>query len=142
MRVKLLNVLTVCAITLVVLSPEILVFSLVWGRHIELVKTQNVTCEINQNISGYDALVPQHQGNNIPRYQAKIKISDCAANTQNLIAVKQYPFLTIVQWFFILTPICLGLGIIIYDRYLLYRAAVLREQVATLERLWQQSIEQ
>lgn len=47
-----------------------------------------------------------------------------------------------MQWFFLLTPICVGLGIIAYDRYLVYRNAVFQEQVEMLERLWQQSIEQ
>jgi hypothetical protein len=40
------------------------------------------------------------------------------------------------------TPICIGLGIIGYDRYLVYRAAVFKAQVEMLEKLWQQSIEQ
>ncbi len=142
MRVKLLNIITVCAIILAVLSPEILVFGIIWERHIELVKTQTLTCDINNNISGYDALPPQSESENFSQYQASIKISDCTLNHQKLIAVQQYQFTTIVQWFFILTPIFLGLGIIIYDRYLVYRAAVLREQIETLERLWQQSIEQ
>ncbi|MCM0591619.1 MAG: hypothetical protein HEQ35_22035 [Gloeotrichia echinulata IR180] len=142
MRVKVLNVLTVCAITLAVLSPEILVLSIVWGRHIELIKTQSLTCEINNNIRVYDALALQSEGKNIPQSQASIKISDCALNHQKPITVQQYQFTTILQLFFVLTPICLGLGIMIYDRYLVYRAAVLREQVETLERLWQQSIEQ
>jgi prepilin-type N-terminal cleavage/methylation domain-containing protein len=35
-----------------------------------------------------------------------------------------------------------GIGIIAYDRYLVYRAAVLKEHIAILERMWQQSIEQ
>lgn len=142
MRVKLLNVITVCAIILAVLSPEILVFGIIWERHIELVKTQSLTCDMNKNISGYDALVPQSESENFSQHQASTKSSDCTLNHQKLIAVQQYQFTTIVQWFFILTPIFLGLGIIIYDRYLVYRAAVLREQIETLERLWQQSIEQ
>jgi hypothetical protein len=66
MRVKVLNVLTVCAITLAVLSPEILVLSIVWGRHIELIKTQSLTCEINNNIRVYDALALQSEGKNLP----------------------------------------------------------------------------
>ncbi|MCD8485369.1 MAG: hypothetical protein LRZ84_01120 [Desertifilum sp.] len=32
------------------------------------------------------------------------------------------------------------LGVLLYDRYCQYRAAVLREQIQRLERAWQQSI--
>ncbi|MDV2995440.1 MAG: hypothetical protein N4J56_005094 [Chroococcidiopsis sp. SAG 2025] len=37
------------------------------------------------------------------------------------------------------TPIILGLGIAVYDRYAIYRAAVLNRQIEILERLWQQN---
>jgi len=58
-----------------------------------------------------------------------------------LIAAEQYRLASILQWFVIITPIFVGLGIIVYDRYLVYRAAILKEQIEMLERLWQQSME-
>ena len=50
--------------------------------------------------------------------------------------------MTILQWLLVAVPIGIGLAILLYDRYLVYRSAVFRSQVEMLERLWQQSIEQ
>ena len=136
MKAKLLNVLTVCVVTLAVLSPEIVVFGIVWERHLELVKSQNLAYEVNNTT--IDA--PQTEGTHSP--QTNIQSSDRNVVHQMLTVAEQYKFGTILQWFFLLTPICIGLGILFYDRYLVHRAAVLKEQVEMLERLWQQSIEQ
>ncbi|MBD6618995.1 hypothetical protein FNW02_25025 [Komarekiella sp. 'clone 1'] len=138
MRAKLLNVLTVCVVTLVVLSPELVVFGVVWERHINLVESQNLTCKVNES----STWTPQPNGTHFSQSQASTKPSDRNVVNQMLTVAEQYKLATILQWFFVLTPICLGLGIIFYDRYLFYRAAVLKEQVEMLERLWQQSIEQ
>ncbi|MDZ7959880.1 MAG: hypothetical protein RMY34_18690 [Aulosira sp. DedQUE10] len=142
MKVKLLNVLTVCVVTLAVLSPALFVFTMIWGRHIELVKAQNLTCEVNNNIRADNFLVPQPEGVNSSQSQPSINLYKQNLKSQNLTVVEQYQLATIMQWFFLLTPICVGLGIIVYDRYLVYRNAVFQEQVEMLERLWQQSIEQ
>ncbi len=141
MKVKLLNVLTVCLVTLVVLSPGIVVFSIVWGRHIEFVKMQNLACEINKNPPGNSALFSPETSTSLSEYQTKNEISDRNLVNRLLIAAEQYRLASILQWFVLITPIFVGLGIIVYDRYLVYRAAILKEQVEMLERLWQQSIE-
>ncbi|MBE9199901.1 MULTISPECIES: hypothetical protein [unclassified Nodularia (in: cyanobacteria)] len=141
MKVKLLNVLTVCLVTLVVLSPGLVVFSIVWGRHIEFVKMQNLTCEINKNPPDNSALFSPAVGTSLSQYQTKKEISDRNFVNRLLIAAEQYRLASILQWFVIITPIFVGLGIIIYDRYLVYRAAILKQQVEMLERLWQQRIE-
>ncbi|TVP62853.1 MAG: hypothetical protein EA343_09980 [Nodularia sp. (in: Bacteria)] len=141
MKFKLLNVLTVCLVTLVVLSPGLVVFSIVWGRHIEFVKMQNLACEINRNSPANSALFSQSPGTSLSQYQTKNEISDRNLVNRLLIAAEQYRLASILQWFVIITPIFVGLGIIVYDRYLVYRAAILKEQVEMLERLWQQSIE-
>jgi hypothetical protein len=142
MKVKLLNVLTVCVVTLAVLSPGLLVFSIVWGRHIELVKAQNLTWEVNNNSKANEFLVPQSERVPFTSNQTSTSISNPNLETQKLTVVEQYQLVIFLEWFFLLTPICVGLGIIAYDRYLVYRNAVFKEQVEMLERLWQQSIEQ
>ncbi|BAY90090.1 MULTISPECIES: hypothetical protein [unclassified Tolypothrix] len=142
MKVKLLNVLTVCVVFLAVLSPALLVFSMVWGKHLELVKAQNLTCEVNNNMRADSFLVTQSGGVSSSQSQPSINLSKQNLQSHNLTVVEQYQLATIMQWFFLLTPICVGLGIIAYDRYLVYRNAVFQEQVEMLERLWQQSIEQ
>ena len=140
MKAKLLNVLTVCVVTLAVLSPGVVVFGIVWERHLELVKSQNLACEVNKTSTDAPALAPRIEGTHSP--QASIQSSDRNLIHQMLTVAEQYKFATILQWFFLLIPICVGLGILFYDRYLVHRAAVLKEQVEMLERLWQQSIEQ
>ncbi|MEH1997228.1 MAG: hypothetical protein V7L00_00340 [Nostoc sp.] len=140
MKAKLLNLLTVCLVALAVLSPELVVFGIVWERHLELVKSQNLAWEVNKTSRDAPALAPQTEGTHSP--QASIQFSDRNVVHQMLTVAEQYKFATILQWFFLLTPICVGLGILFYDRYLVHRAAVLKEQVEMLERLWQQSIEQ
>ena len=142
MKVKLLNVLTVCLVTLAVLSPGVVVFSIVWGRHTELVKTQDLACVVNKNNSDNARLSTQTKTLNSSPNQPNTKLSDCNVVNQILTATEQYRLATLLQWLILLTPICIGLGILVYDRYLVYRAAVLKEQIAMLERLWQQSIEQ
>ncbi|MEH2113132.1 hypothetical protein [Nostoc sp.] len=140
MKAKLLNVLTVCIVTLAVLSPELVVFGIIWERHLELVKSQNLAYQVNHTTTDAPALAPQTEGTHSP--QTNIQSSDRNVVHQMLTVAEQYKFATILQWFFLLTPICVGLGILFYDRYLVHRAAVLKEQVEMLERLWQQSIEQ
>ncbi|MEH1825121.1 MAG: hypothetical protein V7L22_07095 [Nostoc sp.] len=140
MKAKLLNVLTVCIVTLAVLSPELVVFGIIWERHLELVKSQNLVYQVNHTTTDAPALAPQTEGTHSP--QTNIQSSDRNVVHQMLTVAEQYKFATILQWFFLLTPICVGLGILFYDRYLVHRAAVLKEQVEMLERLWQQSIEQ
>lgn len=140
MKAKLLNVLTVCVVTLVMLSPGLVVFGIIWERHLELVKSHNLAYEVNNTTTDAPALAPQTEGTHSP--QTSIQSSDRNVVHQMLAVAEQYKFATILQWFFLLTPICVGLGILFYDRYLVHRAAVLKEQVEMLERLWHQSIEQ
>lgn len=142
MKVKLLNVLTVSLVTLALISPGIVVFFIVWGQHIEFVKTQNLSCELSKINMASPQSVPQAKIINTQPSLVKVKLSDNNFLHQLKIAVKKYKLATILQWLFLVTPICIGLGIIAYDRYLVYRAAVLKEHIAMLERMWQQSIEQ
>lgn len=139
MKVKLLNVLTVCLLTLAVLSPGLVVFSVAWVRHIEFVKTQKLPVEVNKINPENTTLSTTTQ--NLDQPLVSNQISDQNIVNQVLTA-EQYKLAVILQWFILLTPVFIGLGIIVYDRYLIYRAAVLQEQVEMLERLWQQSIEQ
>ncbi|MEH2377021.1 hypothetical protein [Nostoc sp.] len=136
MKAKLLNVLTVCVVTLVVLSPGLVVFGIIWEQHLELVKSQNLASEVNKTSTNASQTEGTHSS------QTSIQSSDRNVVDQMLTVTEQYKFATILQWFFLLTPICIGLGILFYDRYLVHRAAVLKEQVEMLERLWRQSIEQ
>jgi hypothetical protein len=142
MRVKFVNVLTVFVVTVAVLSPELVVCSWVWGKHIELVKTQSLACEFNQNCISSNTSSVQSKITNYSQYQPSNQSSNLPFANQPLTIAEQYKLAIILQWFFLLIPIVFGVGIIVYDRYLVYRAAVLQKQVEMLEKLWQQSIEQ
>ena len=130
MKSKFLNVLAVGLVTLAVISPGLITFGVVWGHHNELVKAQKFSLRTNRDLHNPSLTsVPQkkaHEG-----LLRKI-----------IIVVDQYKITTIFQWFILGTPISIGLLIIAYDRYLVYRDAVLRRQIQMLERLWEQSIEQ
>ncbi|CEJ46183.1 hypothetical protein [Umezakia ovalisporum] len=141
MKVKLINVLAVCLVTLVVFSPVLVVFSIVWGRHLEFVKMQNLVCEIHKDALNNSALILQQTDTTLSPNQTIQEKSDRNLVNRLLIAAEEYKLVTILQWFVLITPIFVGLGIIVYDRYLVYRAAILKERVEMLERLWQQSIE-
>jgi hypothetical protein len=142
MKLKLLNVLTASLVTLAILYPGIIVFNLIWGRHIELVKTQNLSCQVTKIKKGYNPLSLQPESINTPQFPANRKLSRHNFFVQLQILAEQYKIATILQWLVLCTPIGIGFGILGYDRYLVYRAAVLKAQVEMLERLWQQSIEQ
>ncbi|MBD2295265.1 hypothetical protein H6G06_17720 [Anabaena sphaerica FACHB-251] len=142
MKLKILNVLTVGLVALAVLSPGIIVFNLIWGRHIELVRTQNLSCELTKINKGSDSLSLQPQSITTLQSPANQKLSQHNFFVQMQILVEQYKIATILQWLVLTIPICIGFGIIGYDRYLVYRAAVFKAQVEMLEKLWQQSIEQ
>jgi len=141
MKAKLLNVLTVCLVTLAVLSPGLVVFSVVWVRHIEFVKTQKLPFEVNKINPANTTLSTTNTTQNLYQPQVSTQLSDQNIVNQ-LLTTEQYQLAVILQWFILLTPVLIGLGIIVYDRYLIYRAAVLKAQIEMLERLWQQSIEQ
>ncbi len=143
MKVKLLNVLTVCIVTLCFLSPAILVFSVVWGRHIELVKTQSLACGVSEICLEDDTLSLKSKVINTSQTQESDRETTLTnLDNQKLTIAEQYQLAIILQWFFLPIPIFFGVGIIVYDRYLVYRAEVFQEQVEMLERLWHQSIEQ
>ncbi|MHC5833502.1 MAG: hypothetical protein ACYT04_000000100295, partial [Nostoc sp.] len=74
MKAKLLNVLTVCVITLVMLSPGLVVFGIIWERHLELVKSQNFASEVNKTTTNTPALAPQTEGTHSS--QTSIQSSD------------------------------------------------------------------
>ncbi|MGI8504115.1 MAG: hypothetical protein ACR2LR_23720 [Hassallia sp.] len=137
MRSRIVNILTVCLVTLAVLSPGVVVFGIIWGRHIELLEIKNSTYAVNQiGTDNADEALQQRL--------LTTKEEDTKPNPAQeiLTTVEQYKIATLLEWFFLFFPICIGLAILFYDRYLVYRAAVLQEQIEMLERLWQQSIEQ
>ncbi|HLO83707.1 MAG TPA: hypothetical protein VK203_01660 [Nostocaceae cyanobacterium] len=142
MKFKLVNWLTVCLFSVAIIAPGLVVFGVIWERHLELVKTQNLFCEVSKtNISTQSLAIKQESVNN-SQLPENTKLSEHNLLDQLQIVVEQYQVSKIFQWLILVTPICIGIGIIGYDRYLVHRANVFQKQVEMLERLWQQSIEQ
>jgi hypothetical protein len=149
MKVKVLNFIAVGLFTLLVISPGIVVFNIVWEKHLEFINMQNLVCDIHNNYTGNSEITLPETSTKLSQHQTNNQMSDSKALLQAdrnlvnrlLVITQQYRLASILQWFVLITPIFVGLGIIIYDRYLAYRAAILKEQVEILEKLWQQSIE-
>jgi hypothetical protein len=137
MKFKLIKLIVVCLVTLAVLSPVLAVFSVVWERHMDLLETQDLAWGLN-NLS---AAHPKHEVANFSQDTVE-KLPDASLIKQLLVKSEKYTIAHLVQWFFLFVPIGIGVIILLYDRYLIYRAAVFRQQVEMLERLWHQSIEQ
>jgi hypothetical protein len=137
MKFKLIKLITVCLVTLVVLSPVLAVFSVVWERHMDLLETQDLTW----GLSNLNAAHPKHGVTNFSQDPVE-KWPDASFIKQLLAFSEKYAIAHLVQWFFLFVPIGIAVIILVYDRYLIYRAAIFRQQVEMLERLWHQSIEQ
>lgn len=151
MRLPIYKFLTVCLLTLIVLSPELVVLSVVWEQHMQLVEIQNLTCKVEQIQTGVfrilgsqntDLLTLEQECQNFTQDAATIKIFDTNFLHILLTPAQLYKVVDLLKWFFLLFPIGLGIFFFLYDRYLVYRAAIFQEQVKMLERLWQESIEQ
>jgi hypothetical protein len=141
MRFKFLKFVTVGLLTLVMLSPELVVISAVWEQHMQLVQTQQLACAINQSSVSHLPLVPQ-ESTDLVQNSTHFKLFEVKFFQQLLTAAEKYRVFKILQWICFLFPISLGILIFLYDRYLVYRATVLKKRVAMLERLWRQNIEQ
>lgn len=135
MKFKLVQFLTVCLVTVLVLSPELVVFSMVWERHMELVQTKSLACELNRSHTSEVGLTRTQE----EKSEQDTSNVHSATNfvKQSLANTEQYKIVKILRWFFLLFPIFLGTLVFFYDRYLIYRAAVFQQQVEMLERLWQ-----
>ncbi|WP_066377330.1 MULTISPECIES: hypothetical protein [unclassified Anabaena] len=142
MKPKLLNVLTVCLVTFAVVSPGLVVLNFVWEKHIEFVKTQKLLYEVSKLNATDTSISISNINQNSSQALFARKSPTCQIFNQMLANIEHYKILIIFQWLIILTPAMIGLGIVIYDKYLIYRASLLQAQIEMLERLWQQSIEQ
>ncbi len=146
MKGKVINVLTVCLVTLAVLSPEIVVFGVIWQRHLELEKIQvaNTFNEFDnfnflENPSIY--LEKTYTTSFLDSIEAKQEL-DIMSFVQELSALlDKYNFFVILQRLLLLIPIGIAISIFIYDRYLIYRAAIYKQQVQMLEKMWHNNVE-
>ncbi|KOP27403.1 hypothetical protein AMR41_05245 [Hapalosiphon sp. MRB220] len=151
MRLQISQFLIVCLVTLIVLSPELVVLSVVWEQHMQLVEIQHLSCKIEQMQAGVFSIIGSQNTNLLTLEQECQNFAQDAATVNFfganflhilLTPTRLYKVVDWLKWFFLLFPIGLGIFFFLYDRYLVYRATVFQQQVDKLERLWQESIEQ
>ncbi|MBU7586157.1 MAG: hypothetical protein KAF91_25370 [Nostoc sp. TH1S01] len=61
-------------------------------------------------------------------------------NNQQLTTYADSSTVDVLIWLMFFAPIGFCLGIALYDRYMVYRAAVRQRQIEMLERIWQHHI--
>ncbi|MBV6627088.1 MAG: hypothetical protein KI793_29815 [Rivularia sp. (in: Bacteria)] len=137
MNIKLVNLFTVCLITLAVIFPSLTVFGLVWEKHLEFVKMQ-------QNISTYSQIIDNDCSASLITTSSFTdnNFTNLYSNSdeKKLNLSNKYQSSNLWRWFCLFIPFCIGTAIYFYDRYLVYRAHVFQQQVEMLEKLWQQSL--
>ncbi len=146
MKGKVINVLTVCLVTLAVLSPELVVFGVIWQRHLELEKIQiankfdesdNLNTRQNTSIN----LEATDTTSFLDLIEAKQELDVMSFIEELSTLLNKYNFFVILQRLLLLIPIGIALSIFIYDRYLIYRAAIYKQQVEMLEKMWHYNVE-
>ncbi len=135
MKDKILNFLTVSLVTLLIISPGLIVFTVVWERHLELVSAQNYLSSSHKGNIGF-----QNLGSNFAGIKSQ-RIADTKFWEQRVILEGQYRTTKILLWLLLFAPISLGVGIFSYEKYLIHRQKVLEKQIHMLERMWQLTIE-
>jgi hypothetical protein len=147
MRSKLVNLLTVYLITLAIFFPALAVFGIVWQRHLELEKMQHLACKSNHTSMSVVANLPSNSNfYGTEACTSSTRDKDILSHQENNIFdglftdAQDEKIVYLVEWFLFM-PVVLGFGVVLYNRYLMYQAAVFQEQVEMLERLWQKNIE-
>lgn len=146
MKGKVINVLTVCLVTLAVLSPELVVFGVIWQRHLELEKIQiskifDESDNLNTRQNSFIDLEVTDTTSFLDLIEAKQELDVISFMEELSSLLKKYNFFVILQRLLLLIPIGIALSIFIYDRYLIYRAAIYKQQVEMLEKMWHYNVE-
>jgi hypothetical protein len=145
MKGKVISILTVGLVTLAVLSPEIVVFGIIWQRHLEVEKIPNTA----DTVTKFDVDIPNTH--TYLKFDENNSFLDLTEPKQELNAVNfiqdlsallnKYNFFVILQRLLLLIPIGISISIFLYDRYLIYRTTVYKKQIEMLEKMWYFNIE-
>ncbi|MEC4816667.1 MAG: hypothetical protein SAK29_25880, partial [Scytonema sp. PMC 1069.18] len=108
MRSKLVQICTVGLITLLVLSPELVILSIIWEQHIEWVQTQGLSCDVNQSSEEQVGLASLQDGYNSYENNSNSQFADTKFNQRSLTNTQNYKIVKILQLFFLLFPIFVG----------------------------------
>lgn len=144
MKLKIVKIITVCLITLGVITPSLVTFGLIYEQHsfqklhYVVYKFQGIHEGVHKSIFNYKITDSQKDFGRLACSAANItsQLTNTPVNQQKAIAI------FLLQLIFIIFPISLALGTLLYNRYCIYRTAVFKDKVQMLERMWQQSIQQ
>lgn len=139
MKFKLFNLLTVCLATSGLLAPAQAAFGYSEEpQHLVCVKeAQHLLCEVETSRERDRSSAPNQGAGKEAKATESLKSSNVTVVPPLLTPAQLGSIANILIWFSYLVPCGLVLGIFLYDKYCVYRAAVLNEQIETLERLWQ-----
>jgi hypothetical protein len=141
MKAKLIHLFTVSLVTLVILSPEILVFGVIWQYHLEFKKTNFLI----QPDNPYQVSNSQYDyGNNTWLNQKKLEKvpTSNSTNQESLDLLDILKIILLLELSLFSLPLGFGLIFFIYERYLISRNNYYKKQIELLEKAWQHHIEQ
>ncbi len=142
MKAKLIQFLTVSLVTLVILSPEILVFGVIWQNHLDLektnfsIKSDNLHQASSRRQNNYLDNTNSNQQN-----VKKIPILN-SENQEYLDLFDTFKIILLLELSLFSLPIGLGTILFLYDKYLMHRHNTYQNQIELLEEIWQYNIEQ
>ncbi len=152
MKFKLFNILTICLATSGLLAPATATFGQNVGRKINLESAEHLVCVKEEqhllcDVENSRQRDKKEAGNQAAVKLAKVSVplksSTVTVVGQLLSPAQQKTIANMILGFsYLVLPCGLALGIFLYDKYFVYRSAVLNEQIEFLERLWKQSTEQ
>jgi len=152
MKFKLFNILTICLATSGLLALATATFGQNVGRKINVESAQPLVCVKEEQHLLCDVEKSRQPDKKEAGNQAAVKLaqvpvplksSTVTAVGQLLSPAQQKTIANMILGFsYLVLPCGLALGIFLYDKYFVYRSAVLNEQIEFLERLWKQSTEQ
>jgi hypothetical protein len=123
MKAQLLKVITVGLITFIVMAPALIVWWRIWHYHQEFVNAQRVIFSTDRTLLHSPAIAVTHNEEfSLPH------------------AIKPGFQAPAVLGFMGAVPAGFGLGLWLSDRHQARRTTTLKQNVATLEKLWQQSL--
>lgn len=100
MKSKFVQFFTVCFVTFVVLSPALVVFSIIWERHTELVQIRALSCEIDKSRENSVQLAPMQKSKNSYPDKSQTQLFDTKFTNQSLISLEKHQIVTILQFLF------------------------------------------
>lgn len=130
MKAQLLKFLTVGLITFVVIAPAFIVWLRVWHYHQEFVNAQRVVFSTDRTLLRPVAISITHNG----------EFSWSHAIKQVFQSIRSASATPAVLGFMGAVPAGFGLGLWLSDRHQTRRTTTLKQDVAALEKLWQQSL--